>query len=65
MQNRIKNIMSKKSISVEQLADMTKIGRTTIYQIIASKCNTNVEYALRISKALGRPVSELFFSDEE
>lgn len=65
MKNKVKEIINKRGITVEELSSNTGIGRTTVYQIVNCKCITNVDYALRISKYLKMPIDELFFSDEE
>ncbi len=64
MPNKVKEIMKQRGISASELSESTGIGRTTIYQIINSKCITNIDYAFKISKYLGISVQELFFLDE-
>lgn len=64
MKNRLRKNIEEKGISIEQLSIATGIGRTTIYQIMNSKCTTNVGYALKLSKFLDVPIEKLF-SDEE
>ncbi|OSA92669.1 UNVERIFIED_ORG: hypothetical protein B2H93_14010 [Clostridium botulinum] len=63
MKNNLGKLIKKNRISIEQLSKKTKIGRTTIYQIINSKRIPNVEYALRLSKYFNISVEELFFSE--
>ncbi|KHD14973.1 helix-turn-helix transcriptional regulator [Clostridium butyricum] len=65
MKNNLKKLIAENNANIEEVAKETGIGRTTIYQIMNTKCVPNVEYAFRLSKYFNVLIEELFFSDEE
>ncbi|MGB9873627.1 MAG: substrate-binding domain-containing protein [Hydrogenobacter sp.] len=63
--NRVKSYRLKKGLSQEDLSTLTEIPRTTISAIETGKALPSVDYALRLAKALGCTVEELFSPEEE
>lgn len=63
--NRVKSYRLKKGLSQEELSVLTGIPRTTISAIESGKALPSVDYALKLAKALGCTVEELFSPEEE
>ena len=64
MKNKIKEIREKLGISQEELAEKSGVSRTTISELETEKkevtTNTTLE---KISLALGKRVTDIFFTD--
>ena len=58
--NRIREVASEKQIKIEQIIRNTGIAKSSMYQIINSEYEPSVTKALKIAKALGSTVEELF-----
>ncbi len=64
MKNRVKEYRLKRGLSQEELSKLCGIPRTTISAIESGKAVPSVDYAIKLSKALGCSVEELFVSEE-
>ena len=60
MDNLIKERRVELGLSQEQLAQLARIGQSTISEIEAGKHNPTVDVALKIARALEKTVEELF-----
>lgn len=64
MKNRLKEVREKENMSQEDLANKSKVSRTTISELENNKIdvvtNTTLE---KLSKALGRKVTDIFFQE--
>jgi len=58
--NRIREVATEKQIKIEQIIRNTGIAKSSMYQIINSEYEPSVTKALKIAKALGSTVEELF-----
>ncbi|SHK45436.1 helix-turn-helix domain-containing protein [Thermocrinis minervae] len=58
--NRVKEVRLSKGLSQEELSSICGIPRTTISAIESGKVNPSVEHAIRIARALGVSVEDLF-----
>ncbi len=54
-----------KDVSQEQLAALVEVSRQTISMIEAGKFNPSLQLCIRICKALGKTLDELFWEVEE
>jgi putative transcriptional regulator len=63
--NTIKIYRAKKDLTQEQLADLIGVTRKTINTIEGGKFVPSTALALRMAKALGATVEELFFLQEQ
>jgi len=62
--NRVKEERLRKGLSQEELSRLSGVPRTTISAIESGKVIPSVEHAIKISKALGCKVEELFGVEE-
>lgn len=64
MKNKLKEYREKEGLTQEELASKSSVSRNTISSI-ETEINTNVTYDTmeKISKALNRKVSTIFFSE--
>lgn len=65
MNNNLKKIIKEKNLKYEDISKDIKIGRTTIYQIANKKSIPSVEIALKLSRYLEIPLTELFYLEDE
>jgi molybdate-binding protein/DNA-binding XRE family transcriptional regulator len=65
LQNQLKAIRTRLGLSQQALADAAGIARQTIGGIEAGLYAPSAAVALRLAKALGCPVEEIFWLDEE
>lgn len=61
MRNDVKKIRAKLNFAQKDLAIKCNVSRQTIHAIESSKYQPTVTLALKISKALGAKVEEIFF----
>lgn len=64
MKNRVREYRLKRGLSQEELSKLCGIPRTTISAIESGKAVPSVDYAIKLSKALGCNVEDLFMSEE-
>jgi len=62
--NRIKEYRQKLGLSQEELSKITGIPRTTISSIESGNVMPSVDYAIRLARAFGCSVEELFLHEE-
>ena len=60
MQNRIKELRDRMSLTQEQLAERLRVSRQTVISIEGGRYNPSLELAWRLSKALGVTIEDLF-----
>jgi len=63
--NRVKIVRSERGMTQAQLAEKVQVARVSIVAIETGRFQPTIETALRISKALGTPVDDLFWLKEE
>lgn len=63
MQNRIKELRAKHSLTQEQLAEMVHVRRETILFIEKGKYNPSLKLAHEIAKALQSTITDVFILD--
>ena len=62
MRNKLKEIREDKGISQEELAEKSKVSRTTISELETGKKEVTTNITLeKIANALGLKVSDIFF----
>ncbi|MDM7266510.1 MAG: helix-turn-helix transcriptional regulator [Aquificaceae bacterium] len=62
--NRVREYRQRLGLSQEELSRITGIPRTTISSIESGSVMPSVDYALRLARALGCSVEELFSQEE-
>lgn len=62
---KLKAARAAKDLSQEQLAQLVGVTRQTIGMIEAGKYNPTLNLCIAICKALGKPLDELFWNEEE
>lgn len=62
--NRVREERLRKGLSQEELSRLSRVPRTTISAIESGKVIPSVEHAIKISRALGCKVEELFGEEE-
>lgn len=60
MNNKLKVLRAEKNITQDQLAQLCGISRNTIISIEMGKVIPNGDTMLKLSKALKRPIEEIF-----
>ncbi|MDR3708434.1 MAG: substrate-binding domain-containing protein [Capsulimonadaceae bacterium] len=65
IRNQLKAIRTRVGLSQQELADAAGVARQTISGVEAGTYAVSVAVGLRISKALGCPVEELFWLDDD
>jgi len=65
MKNYIYDMRTRKGISLDNLAVLANVGKTTISNIENRKKNPNLITAFKIAKALNISILELFEMEEE
>jgi putative transcriptional regulator len=66
IENRLKQYMNDNGIKQIWLAEKAKISKTTLSNIVNSRHLPSVEVAIRISRAIGKPIEEIWIvSDTE
>lgn len=65
MKNRIKEFAEMNKITLEDLAQKAKIGRTTIYSIVRGASIPSIETAYKIATILDTSIETLFCLGEE
>jgi putative transcriptional regulator len=60
MKNNIKDERQKKGLTQIQLAEMVGVSRQTIFSIEVNKYLPSVLLSIKLAKALGKTVEELF-----
>lgn len=59
--NNISELLKQKSLTQLDLHNKSKIDNTQLNKYIRNKVECKIGKALRISKALGRPVEDVFY----
>jgi len=65
MTNRVKEGRLKKNWTQSELADMVGVSRQTIFSIEISKYVPSVTLSLKLAKALGKKVEEVFILESK
>ena len=65
MTNRVKEERLKKNWTQTELADMVGVSRQTIFSIEISKYVPSVTLSLKLAKALGKKVEEVFILESK
>ncbi|MBC2459388.1 helix-turn-helix transcriptional regulator [Clostridium beijerinckii] len=65
MNNNLRKIIKERNLKYDDISRDINIGRTTIYQIANKKSIPSVEIALKLSRHLEIPLTELFYLEEE
>jgi putative transcriptional regulator len=65
MTNRVKEERLKKNWTQSELADMVGVSRQTIFSIEISKYVPSVTLSLKLAKALGKKVEEVFILESK
>ena len=65
MKNRIKELRKKRGLRQEDLARALGVSRQTIIAAENDKYDPSLELAMRMARALGTAVEELFILEEE
>ncbi len=65
LHNSLKEIRTRSDLTQQALADLVGVTRQTIIAIEKEKFVPSVRLALELARALGLPVSRLFWLDEE
>ena len=60
---KLKLARIEKQLSQEELADLVDVTRQTIGLIEKGKYNPSIKLCIKISKALGRTLNDLFWED--
>jgi len=63
--NNIKEIRTKQGMTQAELAGLVRVARVSIISIEKGHFIPTIETALRISKALGVPIEQIFWLQEE
>jgi putative transcriptional regulator len=64
LQNNIKEARQQKRLTQAQLADIVRVSRQTIISIEICKYVPSVLLSIKISKALGKNIEDLFWLEE-
>ncbi|MDO5487102.1 MAG: helix-turn-helix transcriptional regulator [Rikenellaceae bacterium] len=64
MENRIRVARAERRLTQQQLADAVGVSRQTINAIESGKFVPSTVVALKIARAFGRPVEEIFLLEE-
>ena len=60
MKNILKEVRLKRELTQVQLAEMVRVSRQTIFSIEINKYVPSVTLSLKLAKALGKKVEEIF-----
>ncbi len=63
--NHVKEIRARQGMTQAQLAELVGVARVSIVSIENGRFMPTIETALRISKALGVPMEQIFWLKEE
>ncbi|KIC94367.1 helix-turn-helix transcriptional regulator [Flavihumibacter solisilvae] len=63
MTNSVKEARQKKELTQVQLAELVNVSRQTIISIETNRYIPSVELSLKLAKALGKKVEDLFALD--
>lgn len=65
MKNSVREERLKKDLTQSQLAEMVGVSRQTIFSIETGKYLPSVLLSLKLGKALGKKVEEIFWLEKE
>lgn len=64
VRNRVKLARVERGYTQQELADLIGVTRQTIGLIEAERYNPTIALCLRLAQALGKPLSDLFWTEE-